>query len=227
MQYRKGMDVIGVDGEKVGEIDRVVIDPRSGEVTDIVVRSGFLFPTDKVVPVHLVNRTTKDEMKLTVMAEEANNFSDFLETTYIIADEHQLNRYGYTSDETLATPYFWYPYAGTTAGIWGGTAPVSPSPDTYTYPYQQTEDVNIPQGTIPLKQGAKVTGIDGKQVGSLERVITDNEKDRVTHLVIVKGTINREKKLVPANWINNVTEDSVELAVNADFVDTLKSFKES
>lgn len=226
MQYRKGMNVVGVDGQKVGEVDRVVIDPRSGEVSDIVVRHGFLFPTDKIIPVSLVNHTTNDELKLNVMADEIRNLADFLETSYIIADETHLNRYGYTTDETLATPYFWYPYAGPTPGIMGGTPPVTPVPDTYTYPYEQAEDTNIRQGNIALKEGAKVTGIDGKQVGSLERVITDNEKDRVTHLVITKGLLDRTRKVVPANWINNVTEDNIELAVNADFIDTLKDFKE-
>lgn len=224
MQYRKGMNAVGVDGSKVGEVDRVVIDPRSGEVTDIVVRSGFLFPTDKVIPVNKVSQTTEDELKLNVMAEEAKSFADFLDTTYVMVDERNLERYGYTSDTTLATPYYWYPYVGGGAGMVGRAAPTDA--DAYAYPLAQQEEQNIRQGTVALKQGATVTGIDGEKVGSLERVITDNEKDRVTHLVITKGTLNRERKVVPANWINHVTEDTVELAVNADFVDTLKNLEE-
>lgn len=226
MQYKNGMNVVGVGGEKAGEVDRVVIDPRSGEVTDIVVRSGFLFKTDKVIPVDRVTHTTEDEMKLNITADEADEFPDFVETTYVMTDERERTRLGYEygADANLATPYYWYPYGSAGMGMWGRPLPSYPA--AYTYPYQRRELENIPEGTVPLKQGAKVTGVDGKDVGSLERVITNSENDEVTHLVITKGMLNREKKMVPANWINHVTEEKVELAVNADFVDTLKDFKE-
>lgn len=54
MQFKEGTDVFTIDGDKVGSIDRVVIDPRNNEVTHLVVRKGFFFPTDKVVPMDLV-----------------------------------------------------------------------------------------------------------------------------------------------------------------------------
>jgi uncharacterized protein YrrD len=220
------MNVIGVEGQKAGEVDRVVIDPRDGRVTDIIVRSGFLFPTDKVIPVDLVSHTTEDELKLKVMADEAKGYPDFIETTYIPVDEHALNSYGYGSDATLPTPYYWYPYIGSAAGTWGGTPSVGSNPDAYTYPLRETKEMNIPRGTVALKEGARVTGVDGKQVGDLERVITDNEKDKITHLVISKAGVNKERKLVPASWISHVESDSVELAVDANFIDTLRDYKE-
>lgn len=37
MEFREGTDVVTAGGEKVGEIERVVIDPRTREVTHIVV----------------------------------------------------------------------------------------------------------------------------------------------------------------------------------------------
>jgi sporulation protein YlmC with PRC-barrel domain len=43
VELTKGTDIYTADGEKVGSIDRVVLDLETREVTHVVVQKGFLF----------------------------------------------------------------------------------------------------------------------------------------------------------------------------------------
>jgi uncharacterized protein YrrD len=85
---------------------------------------------------------------------------------------------------------------------------------------------NIPENYVALKQGAKIITSDDQHVGNIERIITDMKNDRVTHLVISKGTLLKEEKVVPAHWISDVSEDEVHLSIDSDFVERrLSSFQ--
>jgi sporulation protein YlmC with PRC-barrel domain len=64
MQFKKGAEVFSSDGEKIGTLNRVVIDPRTREVSNLVVEKGFLFKTDKVVPITLVDLDMEDRIVL-------------------------------------------------------------------------------------------------------------------------------------------------------------------
>lgn len=59
-----GMDVIGADGEKVGEIDAV-------EREYFVVRKGFFFPQDHYIPLTAVSSFDEDAVYLNVTKDEA------------------------------------------------------------------------------------------------------------------------------------------------------------
>jgi uncharacterized protein YrrD len=83
----------------------------------------------------------------------------------------------------------------------------------------------IPEGTVALEEGAKVIGSDGEHVGNIERIFTDSQENRATHLSIEEGFILKEKKLVSTNWINLVYEDEVHLSVGSEYVDSLPEYQ--
>ncbi len=61
---QNGMDVIGADGEKVGEIDAV-------ERDYFVVRKGFFFPQDHYIPMSAISSYDEDKVYLNVTKDEA------------------------------------------------------------------------------------------------------------------------------------------------------------
>ena len=203
MDYPAGASVISADGEQVGELDRVVIDPKNGSVTHLVVRKGFLLPVDKVIPVELVSSSQENEVHLKEESGRMEELPDFIETNFLPLDEQEMARHGYTGD--IAHPIYWYPGVGAAplmwgGGYWGTTSPAMGYPNIY--PVEQ--DQNIPEGTVALKQGARVIGMDGEHVGDVAEVLTESEHDRITHLVITKGVIGKQRKLIPANWIDGI-----------------------
>jgi uncharacterized protein YrrD len=219
MEFKEGANVFTAEEDKVGEIVRVVIDPMSAKVTHIVVQKGFLFTTDKVVPIDLIADATGGRVILHQGVKDLEALPDFQERHYVPARRDKAYPPGYVP------PLHWYPPVG--SRWWGYSASV-PYPYTMGYPAPpfviQTER-NIPEGTVPLKEGAKVIGHDGEHVGDVERVFTDSQSERVTHFVISEGLLLKERTLVPATWVIRVVEDEVRLAVDADFLDALPEYE--
>ena len=219
MQFKQNASVFTSSGKKVGEIHRVVIDPRHYKVTDIVVREGFIFPKSKVIPVEFVASTSEDRVSLEKDEDELKGLPDFEENFFIPANPDDLE-----PDElnpSMAAPVYWYPISGTPHG------------DLYTpsdLPITSTarEEVeNIPQGTVPLKEGAEVFSSDGKHVGNVEQVITDSESHRLTQILISKGVFLKERKLVPRQWVDHIHEGQVFLAVKASLLSNLPGYQQS
>lgn len=219
MQFKKDADVFAANGEHVGQIDRVVIDPHTKQLSQVVVRKGWFFTEDKVVPVEMIAGTTEDKVTLRQDAGELEDLPDFQETHYVAASEEELARGSYTA------PYipslYWYPPAFPLGGY--------PAPGYFAGAvepgYVVETEQNIPEGTVALKEGAKVIAADGDQVGNIEQLVADSKTDRITHLVISQGLFLKEKKLVPSNWIETVDEGEVHLAVGSHIVDDLRSYE--
>jgi len=217
MQFREGADVQTYDGQKVGDIVRVVLDPVTKEVTHLVVRKGFLLKRDKLVPVDLITSTTEDRVKLRKDVDDLARLPDFEESYYVRVNETAAE---YPYPPGYIAPVYSYPplgYAG-----WGvAHYPLYPPP-----PYVLETERNIPERTVPLKEGAEVFSADEEHVGYVERVFTDGQNDRATHILISEGLLLKERKLVPTNWIQEVRENRVRLATTSELIDGLPEYKE-
>jgi uncharacterized protein YrrD len=223
MQFAENMPIYTMDGEHVGDIERVVMDPRTKEITHLVVRQGWLFAEDKVLPVDLVVSTSEDGVVLRPIEDDLQALPRFEKTEFIPRDrlaQAKRAKGETTQPATYQQPLYWYPPVG--ARWWGGgyTAFAYPSPT----PYVIVTDRRIPEGTVPLKEGASVTTADGEHAGDISTVIADPDSDRATHLVIEKGWLFTEQKLVPTSWISMVKEDNVQLAVGSKLLDSLPAY---
>jgi uncharacterized protein YrrD len=222
MQFKRGANVFASDGQKVGEIARVAIDPRTDEVTHVVVEKGFLLTADKVVPISLIGPAAEDRVTLRENAGDLEALPDFEERHYVLLDEERLKK---VSAKGYASPLHWYPPVGTT---WWRSGGYLGYPGFFGYPvppYVVETERNIPEGTVALKEGAKVVSRDGEHVGDVEAVLTDPEEDRATHLVISQGLLLKERKLVPTSWISTVLPDEVHLAVGAHLIEGLREYE--
>ena len=65
----------------MGEVDYVIVDPRSMRVTDIVVTTGVI-GREIVVPVDVVESAVKDKVYLSVDEDHFGEFPDFIEVGY-------------------------------------------------------------------------------------------------------------------------------------------------
>lgn len=92
MEFKQGATVEMPTGDNVGHIARVVLDPRTKEVTHVVVRKGFLFTEDKVVPTSLIASATEDRVRLREYAGDLRQLPVFEETHYHPVNEAELSR---------------------------------------------------------------------------------------------------------------------------------------
>ena len=65
--------VIGLNGEHVGNVEEVMIDPTSDKVTHFVISKGLFFTEDKLIPVSWVKGFDSDKLKLVVNEEIIDN----------------------------------------------------------------------------------------------------------------------------------------------------------
>jgi uncharacterized protein YrrD len=217
VQFKDRASVYTFDGQDVGNIDRVVLNPNTKEVTHIVVRKGFLFTEDKIVPLNLIISATEDRVVLQVNdADDLHALPQFEETHYLPLDDNEFHTTAL--EHELATPNYWYPPMGLQSyGYRTG----------YDYPaYTIETEQNIPEGTVALQEGARVMSVDSQHVGNVARIFTESGSHQASHILISDGIIFKHKKLVPVSWIREMQEDEVYLGVGATMLDKLPEYQE-
>jgi len=80
---------------------------------------------------------------------------------------------------------------------------------------------------MELKEGTRVVTVDGKEVGKINRFAIDPVTDEVTHIVVQKGWLLTEDKVVPLDKVNSASEHDVILNENVDDFEDLPPFEET
>jgi uncharacterized protein YrrD len=204
------------------------MDPRTKTVTHLVVRHGWLFKTDKVLPVESVARTADDRVVLRADTGDLAELPDFEEKQYIMIDEQEFVRQSEAVSGPLvpvasvAPALLWYPPAVAREGYVQPGLGGNPGKPHYTTTIEQ----NIPEDTVALKEGAKVMSAGGEHVGDIQQVFVSSETKKATHFVITHGKLLKTQRLIPVHWIEALTEDRVDLAVSARLVESLPDYHE-
>lgn len=215
MQFKKDASIYNAAGEEIGQVERVVINPDSKEITHIVVRRGILFTEDRVIPIGLVASTSDEGVTLRSDAGELEELPYFEVDQYVNLNEEEIERADYPPD--FAPPLYWYPSAG---------APPIGYPGYPGQPHIVKKARNIPANTVPVKEGAKVISADGKQVGEVKRIFTGPDDKVVTHFLISKGILFEEQKLAPVSWIDRIEETQIHLSVGSSLLENLPEHKD-
>ena len=215
MQLKKGAEVFSSAGEKIGSIDRVVINPETKEVTHLVVEKGILFTTNKVIPIEYVNLEEGDRIQLEKNAQELEALPSYNPDTYINMDWT-----GYPEEEQKLEAVYWYPPLHSPWWVTSGGRP-----GMYAKPIYVKAETVIPEETVALEEGAKVISKDGKHIGNVDEVIVETSEQRATHFVVSEGFFLKERKLVPTLWITDVEEDQITLSVRSELFEQLPEYE--
>jgi uncharacterized protein YrrD len=203
MQFNQGARVLTLDGKEAGHIDRVVIDPRTNEVTHLMVRRGLLQRQDKVIPISVVTTGPNEVLSVHVRSDDLELLPDYQEEQYVQADKAG-------EGDNPSAVYLYPPYPGGVPGI-----------ATYSPAYVAKTHLNIPVAAVALKEGAKVIARDKKEVGHIAQVLMSTPADQVTHFLITKGFLVKENRLIPVGWVDRLAENEVHLAIDSNIVERL------
>jgi uncharacterized protein YrrD len=204
--FQLNADVIVAHEKQVGSLERVVMNPETKVITDIVVKTGSLLDkVSKVVPIELVHETNENQIKL---SDTVDNWEDFPP----LEDLHLVDGNGDTGEIVDDVPPVIY------ANPILGPSRMPMSPDEQ--PVTQVER-NVPADTVALNEDTKIITTDGKHVGNLESVLANSSVDQVTHIGISMGTLMKKEKLIPIKWIKEINVDEVTLRVNKESIEEL------
>ncbi|HEX5838261.1 MAG TPA: PRC-barrel domain-containing protein [Anaerolineales bacterium] len=220
MRLIKGADVYSANGDKLGSLGRVIIDPKSHEVTHIVVEKGMLFTTNKLVPIDNIEPRNEEMIILTSSERDLEELQDFEESEYVNLDATEYPE-GEVESGQVETA-LWYPPMN--SALWR-TGLYTPYPSMPVYTVKTTP--NIPEGTIALEEGARVVSKDDRHIGDIEQLIVEPQDNRVTHMVISDGFLFKERKLIPVLWITDISENEVHLSVGSGTLERLPAYEKA
>lgn len=201
LEFQRNAHVLDSNAREIGSLERVVVDSKTREVTHVVVREGPLFnKKDKVVPIDLVAEATNDQILLVPETGDPDQLTPFEEQQ--IVDEGGKASNSPTPPRPVIMPGY------SSSGMMSPIMPVEPI---------VIETVrNIPEGTVALKEGAKVLTADEKPIGKVERVVADSAGDRITHMIVSAGMFGRESRMIPVDMVMTIDEGEVRLRVKKD-----------
>lgn len=225
MKIKEGARVESSKGEHIGSVTRAIIDPRSKEITHVVVGKGVLFREDRVIPAEFIVESDDEQLILDREGDDLEKFPEFEVTDFVMLDEHDIpprereQVFGTTAPSA-------YPYPTVGPHHYWGPGSIAMTPYSYTQQgYSTITRQNIPDETVPLQKGAAIICEDGEKVGELDEVMVDEQENQATHLVIKRGLLSQEKKLVPVTWIVRILEEEIHLGVRSGTIDKLDSYE--
>lgn len=95
--FKLGADVYCLDS-KVGTLVKLVVDPHTRRISDLVIERGLVRKKDRVVPVELVESVSDDRIQFTITSNELANYPEYKELEFTSSDPALLREMGYGAD---------------------------------------------------------------------------------------------------------------------------------
>jgi len=192
--------------EPCGELLKVVVDPRKERVTDLIVQRGFLFKTDRVLPVSVVERATGQDIYLSVSSEEVGDYPEYREMDFREPAPGWGQTERYKAEHTRCWLRPWGPVCH---------EPVVPM-------VQQRVHENVPSALEVIERGTPVLNATG-EIGQVDHVLSDRESSEITYLVVRKGLVP-DYPIVPASAIEHVSEDGITVDITDEALEELPHY---
>lgn len=228
MQIGMGEHVRSQDGQDIGRVKYLVLDPPTGQVKKIVVEKGLFLPDDIELPVEALQTMEGKHILLRLTADEVKGCPRFDPSQYM-----------------GPPPEAPYPTIGSPFGgfLWPLAYPAtSYMPGVYPVPIPLPQDVDSEGNPIPsevaqrerqadlanavLSAGSDVVTQDGQKIGELDQVLFDSATGRPTALRVRKGILFHKEIEIPAERIASADDDVILLNITKEQAEKLGGPKE-
>lgn len=180
-----GVEVFCTDGF-CGRSTRVVLKPKTEEVTHLVVKEKGSPHKEILIPVTAVTATTPDSINLSYTRDRLAQLQPFFETEYVRVDIPR--------------------YAG---GVYSMAGDFYSEPEVLAVKRKST-----PEGELAVHRGARVEATDG-HVGHVDEFLVDPKSDHITHIILREGHLWGQKEVaVPVSEIGRMKEDIIYLKLD-------------
>jgi len=205
MDISIGDEVMGTQ-DRLGELERVIVDARSRTVTDIVVKHGFVFGRERIVPIVHITRTEEGKVYLDLDEQGLEAMDGFAterrgpNPDYVGPPDRDLQgtyQGNMELDQAVA--------AGSAAGLGTPGKPMG-------YPGGEQLEQEFDQRPA-IGKGTDVIANDGEKVGDLGEFSFDHDTGMITRLALRKGLLFKHDMEIPVGWLSQVGADGVVLNV--------------
>ncbi|MCL5256650.1 MAG: PRC-barrel domain-containing protein [Chloroflexi bacterium] len=191
MEISIGSRVTSSLGREIGKVTRVVFDPTTNDVDQVVIKAG---DRERVVPINMVESADAKDTQLRIGVEVVDSLPEFVSTQYEEAPPTCPAVTAYRPGKALPPSTLLFPT--------GPTTPISPPP---------TREVSPARG-FTIVEGTEVEALDGK-IGVVDQVLTDQYQDKITGFTVRRGTLLRRDVRVPIEWVSQAGPGCINLSV--------------
>ena len=193
MHIGLGTEVIGTSG-KLGEVSRVIVDNRSGRVTDLVVKHGFVFGTERVVTLSHVTSVQDNQAHVDLDEKQFEAMDGFAESVhggdpdYVGTPDTDLegtHRGNLVMDQMVA--------AGPLGAYGGSSKPMG-------YPGGEQLSPDLVQRPA-VRAGDAIYDVNGDKVGSLGDLRLEPVDGVPVRITLQKGVMFKHETELPASWV--------------------------
>ena len=195
------------EGDVLGELADVVIDPTTKRVTHLVVQPHHEHGLARLVPIDLAQEGDGQEISLGCTVEEVRQLAPVHEFAYLRVGEFPVDDpdWDVGVQDLLAMPYY---EPGLDLGSHGADAGII---------YDR-----VPKGEVEVRRASAVTSADGHHLGHVDGFVVDGEQ--ITHLILERGHLwGRREITIPIGAVEKVETDAVTLGLSKDEVGGLAS----
>ncbi len=212
MNIDLGTDVYGSDGEKVGTVERIVIDSNTKQIHKFIVHRGFLTHDDKLVDIDMVTSSDADGLRIDLTSDQVNELPGFIEQRFVEVPEHDRDAMPFIVPNAMGAGTYLYgaPHIG--RGYEGSQDSFFDTAPTAA-PVVEVES-NIPETDVMISEGTDVYGSDGDKVGSVDQVLVD-DGGAITGFVVSKGFIFKKDVRIPIDWVDTTNESEIRLNITS------------
>lgn len=206
MDIKVGAKVMGAQGQ-LGEVSRVIYDEHTHTMDELVVKHGFLFHGERVVPLRHVMRAEGD-------------------VVYLDLDEQ-----GFEAMDVYAP----YPDRPEAAGagmptyneqtVQAATLTMGTGSTLYPRTAQPSEGREVPddQQLPTIARGMPIFDVNGQKVGEVGDFSIDAQTEMLTRLTLRNGVIFRTTLDLPVDWVQEIAVKGIMLRVPKEQLQTLTS----
>jgi uncharacterized protein YrrD len=205
MHIRIGARVMAEDGP-AGRVERLILHPQTSEIEGVVAVQGGMLKQDVVVPVERIMAADDRAVYVFGTAAEISELAPFAQSQYTVPPEEWI------PPADLPSSRFLFPLSPYTVGAF--------VPATQAV-YSEDEVEALEPGDVEVSGSTEVLCRDGV-AGRLDRVVTEGDSDRVTHLVIQRGPLGRRDVAVPVDQVESIGDAGIRLALTEEELDELE-----
>jgi uncharacterized protein YrrD len=210
-----GKDVIANDGEKIGTVDRLVLDNETHNLIKFVVHKGVIFSEDRIVDIDMISKIDSDgNVHVSVASDDERSLPPFVEDTYRVADEEVTRHLDYGT-YTGTAPYapIWMAPGGAGGTYRPGEGPFFQGAEATSGTLETRS--NLPEDSFTIDEGTEVVGSDGNKVGEVHELVMD-EHGNPTGFVVKSGFIFTHDVEIPIEVVERMSSSHVQLNITSD-----------
>jgi hypothetical protein len=171
-----------------GTLHKVVVDPYTKQVTDLVIVKGLLQRHDYVIPLSVVEQASEDEILVALYTQELASYPKYREVEF----EEPLDDWEHDMFYPCEHVLVWNPLVG-----------FIEEPRTIIPVIRRRLPKGIPFGEEVIGRSSVVRNINGV-VGKIDHLWLDRDSWEITHLVVRSGIIPHYF-VIPFSWISTIT----------------------